>query len=71
MIIVILSTIKFKIKPIKKFSTPKKNINIKPIKFSIPEKILGYFIYFTAIALFIFLLLVFGPWVLYFIEIHD
>jgi len=48
MIIVILSTIKFKIKPIKKkSSTPKKNINIKPIKFSIPEKILGYFIYFS------------------------
>ena len=58
MIIVILSTIKLKIKARTKKAPS--NINFKPIKLSIPLKILGYLIYFLAIIFFLFLIAFFS-----------
>ena len=68
MIIIILTTIKFKIK-----TTVRKvhfNRNEKPIKLSVPLKILGYLIYFSAILFVLFLIVLIGPWVWYYIEMH-
>ena len=59
MVIIILSTIKFKVKTItRKTST---NINKKTIKLNIPMKIFGYLIYFLAILFILFLIVLIGP----------
>lgn len=68
MIIVILTTIKFKIKsPIRKVhSKTGKN----PPKLNLPMKIFGYVIYVLAALFVIFLIILIGPWVWYYIEMH-
>lgn len=68
MFITIVATIKLKIKsPIKKISFKRDE---KPAKLSIPMKIIGYVIYSLAILFLLSLLIIFGPWVLYYIEMH-
>lgn len=68
MLITILTTIRFKVKgPIKK--VPLKTNN-KPTKLVAPMQILGHVIYWSIIAFLIFLIGIFGPWILYYIEMH-
>lgn len=68
MLLIILSTIRLKVKtPIKK--VPYKT-NSKPIKLNTIIKIISYTIYMFTIVYLIILIVIFGPWVLYYIEMH-